>query len=447
MFGKSAPSGAEYYPSKLDQTTIGTATQHAFLVFSKDDKHGAPHTAVLNAFLRHKVRINSQVGYADEKLEGYVSCLSCDLKNADITADGLTVELRMLKSVSAASSVKMHNRIFESIFFPLTLLDKRVIALSAGITFLLEERLKTREEKNALVEVGRVYAMNVVSQIQKLFPPGTSKKILQDNISDYFKASGLGRFNIVSPEGKSMQVTILDPPLSEAGQGTGNHFLHGVITGLVQAIDDRSMTVAEDLYDARARRLSYHLVEKSLASKVSEPLLKPSMPKEIQSQALDEVEKVIKSLENAGPELDDKSPLVIEVSAERSESVAARENAKEQPYFTERGPTLSGKYKDEKGIGEKIGISPEDKKISSPAVEQFPKLSVKSLPEPKASPPEKAPAVSLEEIERTPAPSADSKLRISRSAPKKISSTDDEDDEIYSQALRDSDDLYFEDSI
>jgi hypothetical protein len=447
MLGKSTPPGSDYYPSKLDQTTVGTSTQHTFLVFSKDDKHGAPHTSILNAFLRHKVRINSQVGYADAKLGGYVSCLSCDLKNADISADGLTVELRMLKSVSTASSVRMENRIFEGVFFPLTLLDKRVIALSSGITFLLEERLKTREEKNALVEVGRVYAISVVAQIQKLFPPSTSKKILQDNISDYFKACGLGRFNFVASQEKAVQMAILDPPLSETGQAAGNHFLQGVVEGLLEAIDNRSMTVMEDLYDARARRLSFHLVEKSIAEKSSAPLLKPSMPKEIQSQALDEVEKVIKSLENTGPDLDDKSPLVIEVSAERSEGIAARENAK-PAFYTERGPSLNGAlktYKDEGWIGGKIGTTPENGEAAHLVVIKYPESSDKSPTESKPTM-EKEKTVLVEKIEKEETTSEGSDLKITQQSPRKTRN-DEEENEAYNEALRDSDALYFEDSI
>jgi hypothetical protein len=187
MLGK-APPAPEYFPSKLDQTTVGTASQHSFLIFGREDKHGAPQTSILNAFLRHKVRITSQSGYVDEKLGGYVFCFSCNLKNADISPDGLVVELRELKSVTQARSINMDNRIFEGFFFPLTLLDKRVTALSSGITFLLEERLKTREEKNYLVDVGRLYALGIVNQIRKAVSfehvcqnyPRKRKRLLQD---------------------------------------------------------------------------------------------------------------------------------------------------------------------------------------------------------------------------------------------------------------------------
>src|SRR5579872_4464653 len=275
MLGRASPPVSDYYPSKLDQTTVGSSTNHTFFIYSKDDRHGAPHTSILNAFLRHKVRILSQIGYSDEKIGGYVLCLSCDLKGADISADGLTVELRMLKSVAITKSVKMENRIFEGLFFPLTLLDKRVIALSAGVTFLLEERLKSREEKEALVDVGRIYAINIVDQIRKQFPPNVSSKGLLDNTNDYFKTAGLGRFNFQLSQEKSFTTTIQDPPLSDTGQATGNHLLYGIVVGVLEALNNRSMAVAEDLNDQKTRRLTFHLVESSLARKSGEQLLKP----------------------------------------------------------------------------------------------------------------------------------------------------------------------------
>ena len=217
-------------------------------------------------------------------------CLSCDLRNADITPDGLIVELRQLKSVRHARSVSSENRLFDGFFFPITLLDNRVIILDSQVTFLIERQLGTPEEKTALVEVGRIYALDTVRQIRGKFPRGCSDRIIQDNVNDYFKAAGLGRFSLLDSKEKTVQAIIRDPPLSERGEATGNHFIQGIVVGLIEAFQGREMRVMEDLFDSNTGRLFIVLLDKSAEIKVP-------VQDDVKMKALEEVEKVIRSIE------------------------------------------------------------------------------------------------------------------------------------------------------
>ncbi|MDA4131107.1 MAG: hypothetical protein OK457_10080, partial [Thaumarchaeota archaeon] len=278
---------------------------------------------------------------------------------------------------------------------------------------------------------------------------------------EYFKAAGLGRFNFIVSQEKSIQTTVLDPSLSDTGEAIGNHFLHGVIVGLIEGLENRSMMVVEDLYDVKARRLSFHLVEKEISKQTaSEPVLKPSLPKEVQAQALDEVEKVIKSLEKEGPDLDDRTPLLIEIGAERS-ALAAKVQAPVQSstpsIYTPKEPSLNKllkAYKDGGWVGGKvIGTTPESEKSTALVVVKYTEPEKKidlpsSLVEPISNSEKGEKKEELvEKIDssiESPRELQDSSVKI----PAKRNVRQDEDDaDLYNQELRDSDDLFFEDSF
>ena len=138
-----SPSGPEYYPFKFSQEASGDPKRYAFLISGKDEKRISTQGQVLSLFFKHRMKILSQWGYVDDAHHEFVLCLNCDLKNADITPDGIVLELRALKFTKNVRSVRMGNRIFHGFFFPLTLLDNRVMILDSQITFLIQHELKT----------------------------------------------------------------------------------------------------------------------------------------------------------------------------------------------------------------------------------------------------------------------------------------------------------------
>jgi len=282
----------EYYSYKLGHLGAGDQKKFTFLVSGKDEKRISGQGQVLNLFLKHRTKIISQWGYLDDARHEFVICLTCDMRNADITPDGLILELRLLKFVRNARSIRMENRLFDGFFFPVTLLDSRVIVLDSSITFLIEHELKSPEQKAALVEVGRVYAMDIVRQIRTRLPSSLPEKVLLDNVMEYFKAAGLGRFSLLDTDPNSIQAIVRDPPLSEKGEATGNHFLHGIVVGLVEAFKDRETTVVEDLYDPKAGRLFIALLDKRNVSTKVQPA-----GSEVKIRALEEIEKVISSID------------------------------------------------------------------------------------------------------------------------------------------------------
>ena len=417
-------SNPDYYPYRLGQASTGDPKKFSFLISGRDEKRLSGQGQVLSLFLKHRVKILAQWGYTDDLRREFVTCLTCDMRNADITPDGLVVELRLLKFVRTARSIQMENRLFDGFSFPMTLLDSRVIALDASITFLLERELKTPEQKAALVEVGRVYAMDTIRQIRARLPRTLPERVLFDNVVEYFKAAGLGRFSLLNADANSLQAIVRDPPLSVKGDATGNHFVHGIVIGLIEAFQDRETTVVEDLYDSSASRLFITLLDKNNVSAKALPADK------MKTRALEEVEKVISSID---PESKPQTPILAVSSSTTLNQVLKN-------------------YESEGWIGGKISYAEIPKETATPPivvryVEDQPKTERKKD---ETAQPEDAAKV-LDKVEQelksiSPSPLKPAEGKFLKKATKR---RDEEEETELSKAIRKAmgeEDLYFEDS-
>lgn len=344
---KDLQSQPEHYPSKLSHGSIGDPKKFAFLISGRDEKRSSTQGQVLSQFLKHRIKIVSQWGYLDDQRNEFVLCLCCDMKNADITPDGLVVELRLIKSVRNARSVSLRNRLFHGYLFPMTLLENRVVVLDSQITFLIEQQLcKSPELKESLAEVGRIYALDIVRQIRSKLPADSGENTIRENVLDYFTAAGIGRFSLLDTDVRSVQAVVRDPPLSERGEATGNHFIHGIIVGLIESLSSRETTVVEDLYDPKSGRLFVALLDKRNVS-----TLDPKTRRDVKTKALQEVEKVISSIEGT-EEQRNPTPLITAGSQVTLNQVLKA-------------------YGDEGWVGGKIGYVPESGKEPSVVVAKY----------------------------------------------------------------------------
>ena len=411
----------EYYPSKLSQGGSGDPKKYAFLISGRDDRRASSQGQVLNLLLRHGARILAQWGYLDEQRSDYVLCLSCDLKNADVSADQLVLDLRLLKSVRNARSVGMKNRLFHGFFFPLTFLDNRVMVLDSEFTFLIEHELsRTPEGKAALVEVGRIYTLDIVRQVRAKLPQQISEEMLKENVLDYFKAAGIGRFSLLDADEKSVQAIIRDPPLSQRGDATDNHFIHGIVIGLIECFHQRDTIVVEDMYDPNASRLFISLINKNSIISVS-----PRVD-ETKLRALEEVEKVISAIEGAESKQEVPVPLI---------SASAPPTLRQVLESYEKDGWVGGKigYAPEKGASSTIVVRYKDGLM----VEEKEKTRKGEMPQTSSDTEAKLPNQSVQNQPLAPELKSRKKL------------VSEEDEEKLANALKSAineDSVYFEDS-
>jgi hypothetical protein len=283
---------AEYYPNSAGSLQPGSAKTYSFLILGREDR--AIQSQVLNALYRHGARVLTQLGYVDETTREFTLCVSCDLTSANITPDDFVIELRRMKPVTNALSVCLKDRIFDGFLFPMTFMtSNRVVVINSSLTLQIQDRFASEEERLALRDVGRDFALDIVRQVKARLGPNRPASAVQENVRGYLRAAGWGTFAWDS-EAAFERVTITDPPTSSKGEAAGNYFVQGMGSGLVEAFRSKRYTVAEEVYNREKRTLTIMLSEIRTAQVDKKA---PKIPKSVEISALEEVEKVIKSVQ------------------------------------------------------------------------------------------------------------------------------------------------------
>ncbi|MDA4112263.1 MAG: hypothetical protein OK439_06955 [Thaumarchaeota archaeon] len=297
--GKPRLSSVEYYPNNIGNLVLGTSQTYSFLVYGRDER--GIQIQILNALHKRGAKILSQTGYVDGRSREFTLCVSCDLSEVSVTPDDLVIELRRIKLVKNALAVCLKNRMFDSFLFPLTImLTNRVVSVDSNLTFLLQNRLNSEESNLALRDVGRAYAIDVIRQVREKLG-SLPEEAIQENVKDYLKASGWGSVEWKF-ETSFVRVSIIDPPIY-SGKATSNYFVQGIAAGLIEGLKKKKFTIAEEVYSQDSRSLAIMLAEIRSEVKRIEPVAEK--PQEsVGIKALEEVEKVIRSVELDALEID-----------------------------------------------------------------------------------------------------------------------------------------------
>lgn len=284
----------------IGQATPAGKAVHALIVESKDPDPEL-HILVMDTILKRGGRILSEKGYT-ERRQSTIS-LVLDLRNLQGSVDDLLIQVRGLKHVEHAEFFNMKNRMFDGLLFPIMLMEThRVVAAKSSLIFDIQDKLKTKPEKSILVEVGRDYGKEIVNEIKQKFEDSDEKdkpvvdaQLLKRNVRDYITATGWGKITWES-EGNVERVLIQDPPEDSKGSGTGNIFLHGIITGAMESIEGKQFGVIEDHYSQQTHLLTLALVEQASASLVESKTSEQALTEEQKTNALQEVERIITSV-------------------------------------------------------------------------------------------------------------------------------------------------------
>ena len=89
---------------------------------------------------------------------------------------------------------------------------------------------------------------------------------------------------------------VIDPPIF-SGKAVGNYFLHGMAAGLVESFRKKKFMLAEEVYRQDTRSLTLMLSELRIEVKRLESPGEKKISKSVEVRALEEVEKVIRSVE------------------------------------------------------------------------------------------------------------------------------------------------------
>jgi len=355
--GKPRLPSVEYYPNNIGNLTVGNPRSYAFLIYGRDER--GIQAQILGILHKRGARIISQNGYADDRSKEFTLCVSCDLSEVSVTPDDLVIELRRMKLVRNAMAICLKNRMFDGFLFPLTIMmTSRVVAMDANISFMIQDRLNNEESRAGLRDVGRDFALGIVKQIREKMSSGFPEDAVQENVRGYLKASGWGSFAWES-ETSFERLTIIDPP-SYSGKAVGNYFLHGMAAGLLEAFRKKKFSLVEEVYGQDTRTLTLMLSEKRIEVKRLEAPGDKKISKTVEVRALEEVEKVIRSVELDEMEIEIPSQPV--VAKEQPKQVVLVQQSGQEERQEEVAPTPPSSIK----------IEPIEKKIEDPH-EEVPK--------------------------------------------------------------------------
>ncbi|HYB04610.1 MAG TPA: hypothetical protein VED17_09110 [Nitrososphaerales archaeon] len=383
--GKPRLPSVEYYPNNIGNLTVGTPRSYAFLIYGRDER--GIQAQILAILHKRGARILSQNGYSDERNKEFTLCVSCDLGEVSVTPDDLVIELRRMKLVRNAMAICLKNRMFDGFLFPLTILmTGRVVAVNSNLSFMIQDRLNTEDSKVGLRDVGRDFALGIVKQIRDKMSSGFPEEAIQENIRGYLKAAGWGSF-AWEAETSFERVTVIDPPIY-SGKAVGNYFLHGIASGLLEAFRRKKFSLVEEVYNPDTRSLTLMLSEKRIEVKRLEAPGEKKIPVNLEVKALEEVEKVIRSVEL--DEMEIETPVQAIVAKEQPKQVVLVQQTgqEERQEPTPLPPPIKAERlekKPEEPRGEEITKAPVIEPIKPEIMaEAAPKLEPK--PEPRAEP-------------------------------------------------------------
>ncbi len=429
--GKPRLPSVEYYPNNIGNLTIGNPRSYAFLVYGRDER--GIQAQILGILHKRGARIISQNGYVDDRSKEFTLCVSCDLGEVSVTPDDLVIELRRMKLVRNAMAICLKNRMFDGFLFPLTILmTGRVVAVDSSVPFMIQDRLNTEESRAGLRDVGRDFALGIVKQIRDKMSPGFQEDAIQENVRGYLKAAGWGSFGWES-ETSFERVTITDPP-SYSGKAVGNYFLHGMASGLLEAFRRKKFSLVEEVYNQDTRSLTLMLSEKRIEVKRLETPAEKKISRTVEVRALEEVEKVIRSVELDEMEIEIPSPPTASKDQPKQVVLVQQSGQEERQDVATAPPDVKAEP-----LEKKSEEAPEIEVIKPPVIEPVAKAPVV---EPVVRPPAIEPVKPELKDEPPPQTSVETKkpLVIQVKGIKEKQEVEDEDDD-------EDDGLWFERAV
>jgi hypothetical protein len=135
------------------------------------------------------------------------------------------------------------------------------------------------------------------------------ESLILENVQGFLLASGWGTFEVrTAPEGKSANITVLDPPTFEGDFAYGNQFLEGMGAGLLEALDETKgnknvkMVLVGERYSPKRRMLNLYFTQETQT--LSGPPLKEnerSLKDTKTSKTTKEVTRTKRSAANESP--------------------------------------------------------------------------------------------------------------------------------------------------
>ncbi len=310
---------AVYYPNNIGFPSPLEQNDHEFVLIGLQNEKREALSRILKIFEDQKATIVSLSFFNDQSPNQFVANVVADLSEAKSSPDEMMIRLGMFKDfVKTVEMVPANQRVCSSLLFPLTLFGTvRALAIDSDRFTRLFNRMCDElgdKAKKILFEDGRSEGMEIIESIKNFFDDSQmpEKALIYANAKAVLRSLGWGTMFFSRMNATDIyRVTVLDPPTDADGEmAVSNYFLHGIIAGIIEALQDmqgKRLTMMKEFYDRDTRALKIFYMEKSKAQKPSpsseEPLqIKLRQPLTSASPSKEEiakqVERVISSIDN-----------------------------------------------------------------------------------------------------------------------------------------------------
>ncbi|HKW04529.1 MAG TPA: hypothetical protein VJN71_04445 [Nitrososphaerales archaeon] len=304
MHSKIHEASGEFYPANIGLLAPGGPNDYELLVVGSNGS-GESQPKVLEILINHGARLLSTTSYLDSTRTMFTMAICADFSHIDCTIDSLQIRIRKLKFVNTSLASSMKGLLFSSFPFPLTTLDKyRIVALGSTRMMELVKRLGESmgtAGRKALTEEGRIFALDIVTEIRNVLPEATNTALIQ-NMKAFLRATGWGGFSM-EMQNRIGRVTVVYPPTFNGEVVSGVDFIDGIAEVVCELTNGGTrMAVYRETYDKFNLTLTLNLVEKAMVQKLKERKLEEKMERKrlelnLEHKALDELDTVIDSLE------------------------------------------------------------------------------------------------------------------------------------------------------
>jgi hypothetical protein len=267
------------YPIALGMPAAAPSLYFEYAISGQQNEKREAIPQIMKILDSGGVRIVSLSFFYDQSMEGFAMNVVCDFTTSKTHEDQLLIKLNKSKFVKLAEMSPLEGRVFSNFMFPLTFFggEIRAVAIDSDrFVHLFENITKSFgiRAKESLYENGRTEGREIMEALKEKLGQrlANDRTVLLDNAKALFQAAGWGKLLFHNEGAEIYKATITEPPSdAEGGAVLGNHFLQGVVAGIIESFlkPDVKLTMLREGYEEQRANLVLYYMDKAAIKELS----------------------------------------------------------------------------------------------------------------------------------------------------------------------------------
>jgi hypothetical protein len=273
------PSQKINYPIALGMPAAAPSLYFEYAISGQQNEKREAIPQIMKILDSGGVRIVSLSFFYDQSMEGFAMNVVCDFTTSKTREDQLLIKLNKSKFVKLAEMSPLEGRVFSNFMFPLTFFggEIRAVAIDSDrFVHLFENITKSFgiRAKESLYENGRTEGREIMEALKEKLGQrlANDRTVLLDNAKALFQAAGWGKLLFHNEGAEIYKATITEPPSdAEGGAVLGNHFLQGVVAGIIESFlkPNVKLTMLREGYEEQRANLVLYYMDKAAIKELS----------------------------------------------------------------------------------------------------------------------------------------------------------------------------------